>query len=243
MPVRWIVVITLTAVLMFAPALLTPLLRPFAPLAGPVIYDRTTLAGLSVSHLKLVALAMLPSGLIGVGLAVLVTRDAGAEFLPLSRSLANIGQSFPPVAVLALSVPLLGFGNGPTILALFLYGILPVFENSLAGLQNLPETLSLSARATGMTPRQRLMQVELPLALPMILEGVRLSTVIALSTATIGSTVAARSLGEVIIAGLSSNNLAFVIQGGVLTGCLAVLIYDLFGLLIIVAKRRAGQEV
>ncbi len=136
----------------------------------------------------------------------------------------------------------MGFGSRPTILALFLYGMLPVFENALAGLRGVPDSVLLSGKAVGMTSRQMLTQVEIPLALPLILEGTRISIVIALSTATIGSTVAARSLGEVIIAGLTSNNLAFVVQGGVLTGCIAVLIYDVFGVLIGIAKRRSGRE-
>src|SRR5690606_928707 len=136
--------------------------------------------------------------------------------------------------------PMLGFGNGPTVLALFFYGLLPVFENALAGLQTVPAPVAVSARAVGMTPRQVLARVELPLALPLILEGVRISTVIALSTATIGSTVAARSLGEVIIAGLTVGNLAYVVQGGLLTGALAVLIYEGFGILIASARRRIG---
>lgn len=222
----------IVAALVFAPELFEPLLRPLAPSGGPVIYDRATLASLTLSHLGLVLVAMVPSTALALGLAVLVSRPSGAEFLPLSRALANFGQTFPPVAVLALAVPLLGFGNGPTVLALFLYGVLPVFENSLAGLRGVPDRVVLSAQAAGMTPRQMLGRVELPLALPLILEGVRISTVIALSTATIGSTVAARSLGEVIIAGLNANNLAFVVQGGVLTGALAVLLYEGFGLLI-----------
>lgn len=237
---RWIIVLGLTCGLILFPGMFEPLLRPFAPPSGPVIYDRATLGSLTLSHLGLVLVAMVPSALIGLSLAVLVTRPAGAAFLPLSRTLANIGQTFPPVAVLALSVPLLGFGSQPTILALFLYGLLPIFENALAGLRGVPDGVTLSARAVGMTPRQVLAQVELPLALPLMLEGIRISTVIALSTATIGSTVAARSLGEVIIAGLTSNNLAFVVQGGLLTGCLAVLLHDLLGLVIRAARHRAG---
>jgi osmoprotectant transport system permease protein len=78
----------------------------------------------------------------------------------------------------------------------------------------------------GMDGRQRLLQVELPLALPVILEGIRLSVVINLGTATIGSTVAAKGLGEVIIAGLLSDNTAFILQGGLVVGLLAVLLYD-----------------
>ncbi len=78
----------------------------------------------------------------------------------------------------------------------------------------------------GMSARQRLLAVELPLALPLILEGMRLSLVINVGTATIGSTVAAKGLGEVIIAGLLSNNTAFILQGGLVTGLMAVLLYD-----------------
>jgi osmoprotectant transport system permease protein len=120
----------------------------------------------------------------------------------------------------------LGFGTGPTLVALFLYGLLPIFENALTGLTTLPPAVTEAARGVGMTGRQQLVGVELPLAAPVILAGIRLSTVISLATATIGSTVAARTLGEVIIAGLLSNNTAFVAQGGLIVGVLAVLIYD-----------------
>lgn len=236
---RLVLLLAVTAGLILRPDLFAPLLRPFAPEGGPIIYDRASLGALAGAHLLLVLAAILPSALIALSLAVLVTRPAGFGLLPMARVLANIGQTVPPVAVLALSVPLLGFGAWPTVLALFLYGLLPVFENALAGLRGVSGTVLLSGRAVGMTPRQVLLRIELPLALPLILEGMRISTVIALSTATIGSTVAARSLGEVILAGLNANNLAFVIQGGVLTGCIAVLIHDGFGLLIASRTRPA----
>ena len=83
-----------------------------------------------------------------------------------------------------------------------------------------------AAKGMGMNERQRLWRVELPLALPVILEGIRLSVVINLGTATIGSTVAAKGLGEVIIAGLLSDNTAFILQGGLVVGLMAVLLYD-----------------
>jgi osmoprotectant transport system permease protein len=155
-----------------------------------------------------------------------VTRASGAQFLSLSRTLANIGQTFPPVAVLAVAVPLVGFGQTPTLIALFAYGLLPIFENTVAGFQSCPTAVIEAANGMGMSPRQRLLTVELPLAMPLILEGVRLSLVINVGTATIGSTVAAKGLGEVIIAGLLSNNTAFVLQGGLLTGLMAILLYD-----------------
>jgi osmoprotectant transport system permease protein len=161
-----------------------------------------------------------------VALGIFVTRPAGAAFLPLSRTLVNIGQTFPPVAVLAVAVPLVGFGQLPTLIALFAYGLLPIFENTIAGLESVPQPVREAADGMGMSPGERLRQVELPLALPLIMEGVRLSLVINVGTATIGSTVAAKGLGEVIIAGLLSNNTAFVLQGGLVTGLMAILLYD-----------------
>lgn len=200
--------------------------EPFAPAGGPVIYERASLLSLSLSHLGIVVLASLAATIVAVTLAILVTRPAGAAFRPLSRTITNMGQTFPPVAVLALTVPALGFGTGPTLVALFLYGLLPIFENAFTALTTLPPATMDAARGIGLNRWQRLIRVELPLALPVTLTGIRLSIVIALGTATIGSTVAARTLGEVIIAGLLTNNTAFVLQGGLIVGLFAVLIYD-----------------
>jgi osmoprotectant transport system permease protein len=127
-------------------------------------------------------------------------------------------------------VPLVGFGVRPTLIALFAYGLLPIFENTVAGIRGVPGAVLEAASGMGMSAAQRLTSVELPLALPLILEGVRLSLVVSVGTATIGSTVAAKGLGEVIIAGLLSNNLAFILQGGLATGLIAVLLYDGLGL-------------
>ena len=84
-----------------------------------------------------------------VGLGILVTRGSGREFLPLSRTLVNIGQTFPPVAVLAVTVPLIGFGQKPTLIALFAYGLLPIFENTITGLQSCPAALMEAASGMG----------------------------------------------------------------------------------------------
>ncbi|HSX72601.1 MAG TPA: ABC transporter permease [Shinella sp.] len=223
------------------PALFEPLLKPLVQANAPAVYNQGSLLSLTLSHLATVFAATLAATVVAVGLAILVTRPIGAEFLPLSRSLVNIGQTFPPVAVLALAVPAVGFGEKPTLIALFLYGLLPIFENAMTGLSTLPPAVTEAARGTGMTAWQRLTRVELPLALPVILAGIRLSVTISLATATIGSTVAAKTLGEVIIAGLQSNNLAFVLQGGLVVAVLAVLIYDGFSALERVLSRRAGR--
>ncbi|WP_018237404.1 ABC transporter permease [Ensifer sp. BR816] len=219
-------VFVLLLAFLLQPGWFEPLLNPLVQENAPAVYNRGSLLWLTLLHLRTVLVATFAATVVAVSLAILVTRDAGAEFLPLSRSLVNIGQTFPPVAVLALAVPIFGFGEKPTLIALFLYGLLPIFENALTGLTTLPPAVIEAARGAGMTERQRLVQIELPLALPVILTGIRLSVVISLATATIGSTVAAKTLGEVIIAGLQSNNLAFVLQGGLIVAALAVLIHD-----------------
>jgi len=209
-----------------APQGFAPLFAPLNDYGAPPIYDQGNLLSLALSHLVTVLVAAAASTLVAVALGIFVTRPAGAQFLPLSRTLVNIGQTFPPVAVLAVAVPLVGFGQTPTLIALFAYGLLPIFENTIAGLESCPKPVLEAADGMGLSPWQRLLQVELPLAMPLILEGVRLSLVINVGTATIGSTVAAKGLGEVIIAGLLSSNTAFVLQGGLVTGLMAILLYD-----------------
>lgn len=211
---------------LLAPERFAPLFAPLTSGGASPIYDQGNLGMLALAHLTTVLIGCLASTVLAVALGILVTRPSGAEFLPLSRALVSFGQTFPPVAVLALAVPLVGFGAKPTLIALFLYGLLPIFENTVVGLRTCPATVLEAASGMGMSARQRLVSVELPLAMPLILEGIRLSLVINIGTATLGSTVAAKGLGEVIIAGLLSNNTAFVLQGGLATGLMAVLLYD-----------------
>jgi osmoprotectant transport system permease protein len=238
-----IAALLLLALFITAPQLFAFAFEPLTANNAPAIYNQGSLLSLTLSHLRIVFLATLASTVLALALGVFVTRPSGHEFLPLSRSLVNIGQTFPPIAVLAITVPLVGFGEKPTFIALFLYGLLPIFENTLTGLTGVsPQTLD-AAKGMGMSPRQRLFQVELPLALPVILAGIRLSVIISLGTATIGSTVAAKGLGEVIIAGLQSNNVAFILQGGLVVALLAVLIHDGLGIAERMAARRLGQPV
>jgi osmoprotectant transport system permease protein len=219
-------VLGLLLAFLVAPQAFAPVFAPLNDYGAPAIYDQGNVLELALSHLWTVLIAAAASTVVAVALGIFVTRPAGAQFLPLSRTLVNVGQTFPPVAVLAVAVPLVGFGQAPTLIALFAYGLLPIFENTIAGLESCPPPVLEAADGMGMSGWQRLRQVELPLALPLILEGVRLSLVINVGTATIGSTVAARGLGEVIIAGLLSNNAAFVLQGGLVTGLMAILLYD-----------------
>jgi osmoprotectant transport system permease protein len=137
-------------------------------------------------------------------------------------ALAAMGQTFPPVAVLALAVPLVGFGELPALLALTLYGVLPVLRGTVSGLQAVPGPMAQAARGLGLSPWQAFWQLEVPLALPVWLTGVRSSVIINIGTAAIASTVGAKTLGSPIIVGLSGFNTAYIVQGALVVGLLAV---------------------
>jgi osmoprotectant transport system permease protein len=214
--------------LLFGMKLLRPLFRWAFPAVAAPIFDRASFLELWLSHLGLVAAASGTASLIGIGLAVFVTRPLGRDFRPIVAALATVGQTFPPAAVLALAVPALGFGPRPTVVALFLYGILPIVENAIAGLDGVPPAVRDAATGMGLSHWQLLRAVELPLAAPAILAGVRLSVTIAIGTATIGSTVGALTLGTPIFDGLVADKLPFVIEGAVLVALFAILTDMLF---------------
>ncbi len=213
------------------PALAPVFSRAF-PDVSPPIYPRESFFILLLSHAGFVAFSGLISTLIGVSVGIGVTRRGGAEFRPIVNTLAVIGQTFPPAAVLALAVPAVGFGAVPTIIALTLYGVLPILQNTIAGVESVPANVREAAEGSGLSPFQVLRAVELPLAAPSILTGIRISVIIAIGTATIGSTVGALTLGAPIISGLYSEKLSWVIQGAAVVGLFAIVTDMAFGVLI-----------
>ena len=225
-PVLWV------AVLFFALLVGMPGLRPVFhwafPEVSPPVFARGSFFSLWLSHAGLVLVASLAAGFLGIGLAIFVTRPWGRDFRPIVSALATVGQAFPPAAVLALAVPALGFGPRPTIVALFLYGLLPIIDNAITGLEGVPAAVRDAAEGMGLSPWQLLSDVELPLAAPAIIAGVRVSVTIAIGTATIGSTVGALTLGTPIFDGLAANKLPFVLQGAVLVALFAILTDMLF---------------
>ncbi|MBO0735652.1 MAG: ABC transporter permease, partial [Alphaproteobacteria bacterium] len=144
---------------------------------------------------------------------------------------------------LAITVPVVGFGARPTIIALFLYGLLPVIENAIAGLEAVPPGVREAAEGMGLTPWQQLRGVDLPLAAPVIISGIRVSVTISIGTATIGSTVGALTLGTPIFNGLVSNKLPFVLEGAVLVALFAILTDLFFARFEIWIARQAGRAI
>jgi len=149
-PIPWAVI--LTVIVTFGLPLARPIFAYMFPELPRPLYEEDPFWLLLLDHLGLVAVSGAISVLGGIALAIAVTRPWGADFRSLVETLAAMGQTFPPVAVLAVAVPALGFGIWPAIIALTLYGLLPVTENTVAGLSQIAPAIKEAARGSGMTP-------------------------------------------------------------------------------------------
>jgi len=240
-PILWVGLFF--AVLLLRMEALRPVFQWAFPGVEPVIYQRSSFLALFLSHLALVAAASLAAISVGLSLAVFVTRPIGRDFRLMVNTLATVGQTLPPAAVLAIAVPAVGFGSRPTVLALFLYGLLPIIASAIAGLEGVPRAVREAAAGLGLSSWQQLRDVELPLAAPVILSGIRVSVTIAIGTATIGSTVGALTLGTPIFNGLVADKLPFVIEGAVLVALFAIVTDLSFAGLERWLRRETGQAV
>lgn len=219
-------------------------LRPIFAAAFPQldrpIFTQDSFLALTAAHLELVALSSAAAVVIGVAAGIFVTRPSGREFRPLVERTVAIGQTFPPVAVLAVAAPLLGFGVAPALIALALYGLLPIVESTVAGLESVPDSAREAAEGLGMSEARILRRIELPLAMPVVIAGVRTSVIINIGTAALASTVGAKSLGTPIIVGLAGFNTAYIVQGAVVVGLLAIVVDLAFDRLLGFADRWRG---
>lgn len=221
-PLPWLLVALLALVL--GMPLLRPLFAAMFPALDRPLYEQDSFIALLGAHLAIVGASSALSLVVGVAAGVFVTRPAGREFRPLVESLVAIAQTVPPVAVLAIAVPLIGFGALPALIALALYGLLPIVRATISGIESVSTGVIEVADGLGLRRLQRLLRIELPLALPVLLAGVRSSVIINIGTAAVASTVGAKTLGSPIIVGLSGFNTAYVIQGALVLGLLAVVI-------------------
>jgi osmoprotectant transport system permease protein len=221
-PLLWFT--ALLAFFVFGMNELRPLFAAGFPQLERPIFTQDTFLALTAAHLQLVALSSAAAIVVGIGAGVFVTRPSGREFRPLVERMVAIGQTFPPVAVLAVAAPVLGFGETPALIALALYGLLPILQNTVAGIESVPASAREAATGLGMSAARILRRIELPLAMPVIIAGVRTSVIINIGTAALASTVGAKSLGTPIIVGLTGFNTAYIIQGAVVVGLLAIVV-------------------
>jgi osmoprotectant transport system permease protein len=193
------------------------------PFADPVLFERATLLQLVGQHLQIALSSMLFVILVGVPLAVFCTRKQGSAFLPLVENIVAVGQTFPPVAILFLALPIFGFGTVAPIIALFFYGLLPTVRGTLLGLRAVAPELKDAALGSGMNAWQLLGRLEFPLALPAILAGLRTSLVLIIATTSIAPLVGTGGLGVPMLAGLTTNNSSLLLEGAMPVAMLALL--------------------
>lgn len=205
---------------------------------------RETLAALPAlfgAHVVMTGLALSIGTSVGLVVAIKMHRAERVRAVVLGA--AGVVQTIPSLALLALMVPLLGmFGFWPALAALVLYSLLPVLRNTIAGLDGVPPEALEAADAVGMTPRERLRLVELPLALPVILAGVRTGTAWVVGTATLTTPVGQPSLGNLIFAGLQTRNWGAVIAGCIAAASLALVLDALLSSLETAAKIRSSAR-
>jgi osmoprotectant transport system permease protein len=177
-------------------------------------------------HIDMTVLALLISLAIGIPLGVIITRSPTASKIIIG--IANILQSVPCIALLALSVCFLGIGTAPAILMVFVYALLPILKNTYTGLMGVSPMYLEVARGVGLTPLRCLFKVELPIAAPFIMAGIRISAVSAVGTMTIAAFAGAKGLGWFINLGLNSLNIEMILLGAIPVSLLALVIDFIF---------------
>ncbi|CAN5309381.1 glycine betaine ABC transporter substrate-binding protein [soil metagenome] len=200
--------------------------------------DRTLAARVletTSEHLRLVVPSLAMAVLVAVPLGVLATRRPRLGRVILA--VAGVLQTIPSLALLLFMIPVMmwlvgqGTGSPPAIAALFLYSLLPIVRNTHAGLTGIPASLRESAEALGLTPWAILLRVELPLAAPTILAGVRTAAVINVGTATLGGFIGAGGYGRPILRGIDKFDVPLMLEGAIPAALLALVIEGLFGLI------------
>jgi osmoprotectant transport system permease protein len=193
---------------------------------------------LTWQHLTLVLLSVVLACLVGIPLGII------AAFAPRLREvvMATVGilQTIPSLALLAMLIPLLGrIGFVPALITLSLYALLPIVRNTCVGLVQVPAGLRLAAQALGLSSQDRLLNIDLPLALPMVLAGVKTAAVMSVGTATIAAFIGAGGYGERITIGLALNDNQMLLAGALPAAALALLTQWAFDLLerVVVRKR------
>ncbi|KAA6439078.1 ABC transporter permease subunit [Dyadobacter flavalbus] len=183
----------------------------------------------TIAHIGLTCISLLMAVLVGVPLGIWIADRKKAAWIVLG--FAGIMQTIPSIALLGFMIPLLGIGPLPAITALFLYALLPVIRNTYTGISGVEAAVTESAKGMGMNKWQILTSVELPLAMPVILAGIRTATVINVGVATLAAYIAAGGLGEFIFGGIALNNTNMILAGAIPAALLSIFLDFLLSLL------------
>jgi osmoprotectant transport system permease protein len=175
-------------------------------------------------HLQIVAVAELIAIAVGVPIGFFSTRRSLRFISPVFIGIANIGQTIPTLAFIGIAGALLGMGYKAAVVALFIYATLPIIRNTYAGINSIDPAIREAAAGMGMSKMQITYRIELPLAQPVIIAGIRTSTVLNVGTAAVAGMIGAGGLGELIVTGIAVRVTEMVIQGAAPTAALAIIL-------------------
>ena len=194
-----------------------------------------------LEHIEIVLLAVAIAIPIGVGTGILIRYNDVAATVVLW--LAGIAQTVPSLALFGLLIPIVGIGYPPVVIALVMYAQLPIMRNTYIGLSEVPEASNEVAAGIGMTPFQRLRRVQLPIALPVIMAGIRNATVIMVGIAAIGAFIGAGGLGQPIFRGIRLPDTQMIVVASILVATLALVLDYLLGSLEQYFQLSNGEDV
>ena len=184
---------------------------------------------LVVQHLKLIGLSGLLAIVVAVPLGILVTRPGFKKLQWIVVNFANIGQTIPSLAILALAMSYMGIGFQTAVFALWVNSLLPIIRNTIVGIEGVDPAVLDAGRGMGMSQRQILFKLELPNSLYAIMAGIRTSMVINVGTATLGFLIGGGGLGDLIFTGISLNDMGIMLSGAIPVIFLALIVDFLIG--------------
>lgn len=182
----------------------------------------------TIEHFYISIIALLIAIVVAVPLGILLSKTTRTANVVLT--IAGVLQTIPTLAVLAIMIPIFGVGKTPAIVALFIYVLLPILNNTVLGVKNIDKNVIQAGQSMGMTKMQLMKNVELPLALPLIISGIRLSSVYVISWATLASYVGAGGLGDLVFNGLNLYQPPMIISAAILVTLLALIVDFLLSL-------------
>lgn len=182
----------------------------------------------SLEHLYIASLALILGIIVAVPLGILLTRNK--RIADKLMAIVSILQTIPSFALLAMMIPIFGVGKTPAVAALFIYSLLPIMRNTYLGIDSVEENITDAAKGMGMTAGQILFKVQIPLAMPVIMSGIRLSAVYVLAWTSLSGYIGAGGLGEFIFTGLENAKLSMVLWGTVPVTIMALVVDKLFSM-------------
>lgn len=181
-----------------------------------------------LQHMVMSFVAIVAAVVFSIPLATYMTKMRSNKIKNFIFNIVNVFQTIPTIAMFALMVPFLGIGFKPAVVALFLYALLPLLRNTYTGMKSIDPTILEAAKGMGFSSLQRIVKVEVPLAIPYIMSGIRMTTVYIISWTTLAAVVGAGGLGALVISGIGFNDKHMIFTGTILAILMALFIDLIF---------------